>query len=65
MIPVVRLMLEANPIPNNSLCWALSLGACSGGNLTMIGAPANIVSVGMAKRFNQNIFYPFHMRDIH
>jgi Na+/H+ antiporter NhaD/arsenite permease-like protein len=57
MIPVVRLMLEANPIPNNILWWALSLGACLGGNLTMIGASANIVSVGMAKRFNQNISF--------
>jgi Na+/H+ antiporter NhaD/arsenite permease-like protein len=28
-----------------------------GGNLTMIGASANIVSVGMAKRFNQNISF--------
>jgi Na+/H+ antiporter NhaD/arsenite permease-like protein len=28
-----------------------------GGNLTMIGASANIVSVGMAKRFDQNISF--------
>jgi Na+/H+ antiporter NhaD/arsenite permease-like protein len=62
MIPVVRLMLEANPIPNNILWWALSLGACLGGNLTMIGASANIVSVGMAKRFNQNISFLEFMR---
>lgn len=60
MIPIVRLLLEANPIPNNILWWALSLGACFGGNLTMIGASANIVSVGMAKRFNQDIsFFAF------
>ena len=62
MIPVVRLMLEANPIPNNILWWALSLGACLGGNLTMIGASANIVSVGMAKRFNQNISFLAFMK---
>jgi len=35
----------------------LSLGACLGGNLTMIGASANIVSVGMAKRHNVNISF--------
>ena len=57
MIPIVRLILESNPIPNNILWWALSLGACLGGNMTMIGASANIVSVGMAKKFNQNISF--------
>jgi Na+/H+ antiporter NhaD/arsenite permease-like protein len=62
MIPIVQLMLQANPIPNNILWWALSLGACLGGNLTMIGASANIVSVGMAKRFNQNITFFQFMR---
>jgi Na+/H+ antiporter NhaD/arsenite permease-like protein len=62
MIPIVQLMLEATPIPNNILWWALSLGACLGGNLTMIGASANIVSVGMAKRFNQDISFLEFMR---
>jgi Na+/H+ antiporter NhaD/arsenite permease-like protein len=62
MIPIVQLMLNANPIPNNILWWALSLGACLGGNLTMIGASANIVSVGMAKRSGQNISFLEFMR---
>ena len=62
MIPVVQLMLETNPIPNNILWWALSLGACLGGNLTMIGASANIVSIGMAKRFKQDISFLEFMR---
>jgi Na+/H+ antiporter NhaD/arsenite permease-like protein len=62
MIPIVRLMLESTPIPNNILWWALALGACFGGNLTMIGASANIVSVGMAKRFNQQISFFQFMR---
>ena len=57
MIPIVRLMLEATPIPNNILWWALALGACFGGNLTMIGASANIVSVGMAKQANVHISF--------
>ena len=43
MIPIVHMMLAAHPIPHNILWWALSLGACLGGNLTMIGASANIV----------------------
>jgi len=57
MIPIVKLMLESNPIPNDILWWALSLGACLGGNLTMIGASANIVSVGIAKRHNVDISF--------
>jgi Na+/H+ antiporter NhaD/arsenite permease-like protein len=57
MIPIVRLMLETTPIPNNILWWALSLGACLGGNLTMIGASANIVSIGMAKRSGVHISF--------
>ncbi len=57
MIPIVHLMLENAAVPNNILWWALSLGACLGGNLTMIGASANIVSVGMAKRFRQEITF--------
>jgi Na+/H+ antiporter NhaD/arsenite permease-like protein len=57
MIPIVRLMMETTPIPDNILWWALALGACLGGNLTMIGASANIVSVGMAKRFNVEISF--------
>jgi Na+/H+ antiporter NhaD/arsenite permease-like protein len=57
MIPIVKLMLESNPIPNDILWWALSLGACLGGNLTMIGASANIVSVGIAKRHKVDISF--------
>ena len=30
--------------------WALSLGACFGGNGTLIGASANVVVAGMAMR---------------
>lgn len=57
MIPIVRLMMETTPVPNDILWWALSLGACFGGNLTYIGASANIVSVGMAKQSNVNISF--------
>ncbi len=57
MIPIVKLMLATTPIPNNIIWWALSLGACFGGNLTMIGASANIVALGMAKQSNVNISF--------
>ncbi len=43
-IPVVR-ELNSNP-----LWWALLLGACFGGNITMIGSTANIVALGMLEK---------------
>ena len=62
MIPIVRLILETTPIPHNVLWWALALGACLGGNFTMIGASANIVTVGMAKRFKVDISFMDFMK---
>ena len=43
-IPVVK-SLDSNP-----LFWALLLGACFGGNITMIGSTANIVALGMLEK---------------
>lgn len=57
MIPIVELLLESTHIPNNILWWSLALGACFGGNITMIGASANIVTIGMAKKFKQDISF--------
>ncbi|MBN2829952.1 MAG: ArsB/NhaD family transporter [Candidatus Cloacimonetes bacterium] len=34
----------------NPIWWSLALGACLGGNGTLIGASANIVSIGIAHR---------------
>ncbi len=62
MIPIIRLMLETNPIPNNILWWSLSLGACLGGNITMIGASANIVSVGIARKYDVEISFVEFMK---
>ncbi len=40
--------------------WALSLGACFGGNGTLIGASANVIVAGLAQRKGQHIgFIPF------
>lgn len=52
MIPVIKAMAptfggEAGLMP---LWWALSLGACLGGNGTLIGASANLTVAGIAER---------------
>jgi Na+/H+ antiporter NhaD/arsenite permease-like protein len=46
----------------NALWWALSLGACLGGNLTIIGASANVVVANMADRAGHPIRFVVFLR---
>lgn len=39
------------------LAWALNFGACFGGNATLIGASANIVTATLAERAGQPISF--------
>jgi len=48
-IPVVQ-RLVADGLPAQPLWWALALGACLGGNLTLVGASANVVVANIANR---------------
>jgi Na+/H+ antiporter NhaD/arsenite permease-like protein len=50
MIPVIRILADELPdtLPIETLAWALSFGACLGGNGTLLGASANIVTAGIA-----------------
>ena len=48
-IPVVDGLVRSG-LPAEPLWWALALGACLGGNLTIVGASANVVAANMAKR---------------
>ena len=57
MIPIIEIMNETNPHFQNLLWWALALGACLGGNITIIGASANIVSIGIAKKYGVKISF--------
>ena len=51
MIPVVKeLQQSAGASGDDAYWWALSLGACFGGNATMIAAAANVAAAGMAER---------------
>lgn len=52
MIPVIiSIQTQLDPALNATLLWwALSLGACFGGNGTMIGASANVIGLDMAKK---------------
>ena len=49
MIPVVQQLNDSIAgISNDGLWWALALGADFGGNMTIIGASANVVAIGLA-----------------
>jgi Na+/H+ antiporter NhaD/arsenite permease-like protein len=48
MIPVVEQLQGANG--DDSYWWALALGACFGGNATIVAAAANVAASGMAAR---------------
>jgi len=48
MIPLIKAM--GSSMSTYPLWWALSLGACLGGNGTAIGASANVVVIGIAHR---------------
>jgi Na+/H+ antiporter NhaD/arsenite permease-like protein len=56
MIPLVE-SLGADGLVIEPLWWALALGACLGGNLTIIGASANVVVANMAARAGQKITF--------
>ena len=61
MIPVVEeLQAEGGAEGDDAYWWALSLGACFGGNATIIAAGANVAAAGLAERAGRPMgFVPF------
>jgi len=63
MLPIVAFLNHNIPgAENGVLWWALALGACLGGNGTMIGASANVVTVGMAEKAGHRISFMTYMK---
>ncbi|MBU1909528.1 MAG: arsenic transporter, partial [Verrucomicrobia bacterium] len=50
MIPVVQKMADSLGAPVPLLMYGLLIGACLGGNITPVGASANVVTVGLLKK---------------
>ena len=48
-IPVIHRLIDSG-LAAEPLWWSLALGACLGGNLTIVGASANVVVANMAAR---------------
>ena len=57
MIPLVKDMGTMGYANLEPLWWALSLGACLGGNGTVIGASANVVALGLARQHNLRVTF--------
>ncbi len=50
IIPLLQEVGQLSHMPMESIWWALALGACLGGNGTLIGASANVIVAGIAEK---------------
>eukprot|EP00833_Pecoramyces_ruminatium_P004959 jgi/Orpsp1_1/1178991/evm.model.c7180000067487.1 len=57
MIPLIQHMGKVSSMNLEPLWWALSLGACLGGNGTIVGASANVIAVGLSKKQGYKITF--------
>ena len=60
MIPVVENLGKAMPI--DPLWWSLALGACLGGNATLVGAAANVVVANLSEKSGHPISFGLFLR---
>jgi Na+/H+ antiporter NhaD/arsenite permease-like protein len=61
MIPVVE-DLSSDNSGDDAHWWSLAIGACFGGNATLIAAAANVAAAGMAERAGQPIGFVQFLR---
>jgi Na+/H+ antiporter NhaD/arsenite permease-like protein len=61
MIPVVD-QLQSGNSGDDAYWWALALGACFGGNATLVAAAANVAAAGMAARAGRPIGFLTFLR---
>jgi Na+/H+ antiporter NhaD/arsenite permease-like protein len=59
MIPVVESLRDEG---DDADWWALALGACFGGNATLVAAAANVAAAGMAARAGRPIGFVHLLR---
>ncbi len=58
MLPITAYLTKVIPgAESGVLWWALALGACFGGNGTMIGASANVVTLGIAESAGHRVTF--------
>jgi len=57
MIPLLKSVGQLSGMPMDPLWWSLALGACLGGNGTLIGASANVVVAGLSAKYGKPISF--------
>ena len=63
MLPIIAFLNQTIPgAESGVLWWSLALGACLGGNGTMIGASANVVTVGLAEKAGYHISFMAYLK---
>jgi Na+/H+ antiporter NhaD/arsenite permease-like protein len=63
MLPIIAFLNQTIPgAESGVLWWSLALGACLGGNGTMIGASANVVTVGLMEKAGYHISFLAYMK---
>ena len=60
MIPIVESLGQAMPV--EPLWWSLAMGADLGGNLTLVGAAANVVVASLAEKSGYPISFGRFLR---
>ncbi len=62
MIPLIQDMGQMGISNLEPLWWSLALGACLGGNGTLIGASANLVVAGLAAQEGHSIRFMSYLK---
>lgn len=57
LIPLIKAMGLQSGMDITPLWWAISLGACLGGNGTLIGASANVIVAGLAEKHGYKLSF--------
>lgn len=62
MIPMIQALGRLTDMNITPIWWALALGACLGGNGTLVGASANVIVAGIAEKDNNRIGFFNYMK---
>ena len=63
MVPLIKHLGELSNMNLTPIWWSLALGACLGGNGTIIGASANIIAVSMADEYGCRITFKRYIKE--
>ncbi|SCM81310.1 conserved membrane hypothetical protein [uncultured Sporomusa sp.] len=62
MIPMLQEMGQLSGMNLEPLWWSLALGACLGGNGTLIGASANVIVAGIAEKNGIRLYFVQYLK---